>query len=709
MDSEALEFTPPIFQERTEPRLSGRSRMLSVLGAALLVVALLLVLSQTRGGQARADGETGVPARPNGLSASTTPGSLEVVVDWDDTSGATHYKVRWRVAGFGNALNEGVEAQSSYASITVADYGEWVVRVEACNSVGCGPGSARRFAVSPAPTATPTPTVTPTPAIRIPAPPSLLQVETQPGSLDVSVDWNDASGASYYKVYWRVAGFGNSLNEGVEAQSSDAGITVADHGEWVVRVEACNSAGCGPGAARRFAVNPVPTATATPTPTTTPTATSAPTATATPTPTATATATATPTSTVTPTPESGERTYRGELGRAFVELSLRRPAKEAAGESAARTSRQTRQSETATATSTTTSIVYVVDDSLTLDGDFHEVRRALQDVRDTQMADTKVALFKFGSNSTKLFGLTDHSSAPWNDHIDSFSGTQGVYTNWTVLSSAKRLLDGDSADFKKVIFMTDALSINLHQDLDGTIDSLAEAGIVADTIGLGIHSLVGFESLESIATGTGGEARMVWKPINGTTNDPAVTARDMSDILKDSVADNTATLFLFDTSISIFLVGLGDDPRKEALIAAATKAGTSTDAQVGMAKFSGESVKKYELVNAIGSSSLSDPSSGKLQAGTNIDYALREAYKTISDEDVTATNKRVVLISDGITVEVRDSALDLYSYNGVILDVVAFRSHADRVLLKNLADATGGNFNVAQLMSEWVWEPEEEE
>ena len=685
--------------------MSGRSRMLSVLWAALLVVALLLVLSQTRGGQVRADGETGVPAKPDGLSVSTTPGSLDAVVDWDDTSGATHYKVRWRVAGFGNALNEGVEAQSSDASITVAGYGEWVVRVVACNSVGCGLGKSRMFAVSPIPTPTPTPTVTPTPTIRVPAVPTGLRVATTPGSLDASVDWNDAPGATHYKVYWRVAGFGNSLNEGVEAQSSDAGITVADYGEWVVRVEACNSAGCGPGAARRFTVSPAPTAT--PTPSATATATPSPTAT--PTPTATATATATPTPTVTPTPESGERTYRGELGRAFVELSLRRPAQEAAGESAARTSRQTRQSETATATSTTTSIVYVVDDSLTLDGDFHEVRKALQDVRDTQMADTKVALFKFGSNSTKLFGLTDHSSAPWNDHIDSFSGTQGVYTNWTVLSSAKRLLDGDSADVKKVIFMTDALSINLHQDLDGTIDSLAETGIVADTIGLGIHSLVGFESLESIATGTGGEARMVWKSINGTTNDPAVTARDMSEILKDSVADNTATLFLFDTSISIFLVGLGDDPRGEALTAAATKAGTSTDAQVGMAKFSGESVKKYELVNAIGSSSLSDPSSGKLQAGTNIDYALREAYKTISDEDVTATNKRVVLISDGITVEVQDSTLDLYSDNGVILDVVAFRSHADRVLLKSLADTTGGNFNVAQLTSEWVWEPEEEE
>ena len=108
-----------------------------------------------------------LPAKPEGLQISANPGSLEVTLDWDDVPGAAHYLVRWRPVGNGGKLNEGMEVQSSETNITVADYGEWVVRIEACNSVGCGPHLAQRFAVEPAPepepTPTPTPEATPTP------------------------------------------------------------------------------------------------------------------------------------------------------------------------------------------------------------------------------------------------------------------------------------------------------------------------------------------------------------------------------------------------------------------------------------------------------------------------------------------------------------------------------------------------------------------
>ena len=42
-------------------------------------------------------------------------------------------------------LNDGVTVGSSSTDITVDDYGDWVVRVEACNSVGCGQHLSRRF------------------------------------------------------------------------------------------------------------------------------------------------------------------------------------------------------------------------------------------------------------------------------------------------------------------------------------------------------------------------------------------------------------------------------------------------------------------------------------------------------------------------------------------------------------------------------------
>ena len=232
-----------------------------------------------------------IPDKPTGLRADTALDSLNVSMDWDDVDGATHYLVRWRLAGSGDKLNEGVEVQSSDGNITVDEYGEWVVRVEACNSAGCGDHLAKRFKaesatettpVAPLSTSTPetTPTPTPEPVTELPDKPTGLGVDTVPGSLDVSVDWDDVDGATHYLVRWRAAGPGNKLNEGVLPQSSDTVITVTDFGDWVVRVEACNDAGCGPPLARRFEVEPAPE----PTPALEETATSTPATSATTTP-----------------------------------------------------------------------------------------------------------------------------------------------------------------------------------------------------------------------------------------------------------------------------------------------------------------------------------------------------------------------------------------------------------------------------------------
>ena len=197
----------------------------------------------------------GIPAKPTGLQADTQSGSLNVSLDWDDITGASHYLVRWRVAGPGNTLNNGVEVQSSDANIIVDDYGEWVVRVEACGSADCGSPATSRFEVEPATESTPDPT--PVPIVGVPAQPTGLQTDTQSGSLDVSLDWDDVTGASHYLVRWRVAGPGNTLNTGVEVQSSNASIAVDDYGEWVVRVQACGSEDCGSPVTSRFEVKPI--------------------------------------------------------------------------------------------------------------------------------------------------------------------------------------------------------------------------------------------------------------------------------------------------------------------------------------------------------------------------------------------------------------------------------------------------------------------
>ena len=435
------------------------------------------------------------------------------------------------------------------------------------------------------------------------------------------------------------------------------------------------------------------------------------------------------------------RTYRSQLGEVLVELSLRRPAPAAPEEDTSGQSSGTRSASGQSETPQTTSIVYVVDDSGSMDGDFPEVRAALRLVRGTAMDNTKVALIAFGHESKTVFGLTGHSTdatdGPWTDaHIDSFGGRLGGTEFEAPLENAKALLDADDADNKRIIFLTDAQS-NIYSwfysnlnwlRIPEAVQGIKDAGITVDTIGFGDHYSKNFPRLEQIATDTGGEHRVVPRPRQGTTNDPAVTAASISDILEGTVADNTATLFLVDYSASLRRMWASDwhDPNNYkwdytlidgALNAAATKAAdaSGTGRQVGLATFLGETVSttldteghpEYKVIHAIGSSSLSMPfryrgisgSVGTLpgSGSTDIDHALQQAYSTISG--VTATNKRVVLITDGISaVDVQDSTLDSYKNNAAVsLDVVAWGDHADRVQLKTWADSASGSFTVAK-------------
>ena len=183
------------------------------------------------------------------------PGSLEVDVDWDDVAGADTYLVRWRVAGPGNELNEGERVPASEATVTVDGVGSYVVRVQACNNDGCGSPAAADFEVAAAPTTTTVPPTTTTVAPQEPpGTPTGLTVGAGTGSLDVLAGWDDTPGADSYLVRWRVAEPGSALNDGVEVSASEATVTVDDYGWWIVRVEACNDAGCGPPAAATVAV-----------------------------------------------------------------------------------------------------------------------------------------------------------------------------------------------------------------------------------------------------------------------------------------------------------------------------------------------------------------------------------------------------------------------------------------------------------------------
>ncbi len=377
--------------------------------------------------------------------------------------------------------------------------------------------------------------------------------------------------------------------------------------------------------------------------------------------------------------------------------------------------RQATTTTTAATTTTTeapmtTSIVYVVDDSGSMDFGFPEVRTALEAVRDETMDNTKVALIAFGKRPKTLFALQDHSSAPWDDHIGNFSGRRGGTHTTRALSMARDMLKADTADNKKIILLTDGedgISSETY------IATFTNAGIKIDSISFGADSVY-FARVEKIATDTGGTYLGVKKPTSATENDPVVTATSMATILKGGVTENTATLFLVDGSRSMAGVSrsLSAGSIESGIVEAARKANSTTGAEVGVAEFYGHEAtessdytetdlsRAYYLRHAIGST----PTNARdvLIAGyawccgsSNVDNALDRAYSTVSG--ASQTNKRVVLITDGIAEEaVTAETLAKYADDSnVSLYVVAWGGHADRVALKGWSDDASGTYYVA--------------
>ena len=390
----------------------------------------------------------------------------------------------------------------------------------------------------------------------------------------------------------------------------------------------------------------------------------------------------------------------------------------------------------------TASVVYVLDDSGSMDRGWQEMRSALEYVRDlTGISNTKVALIAFGGLSTTetLFPLTAHASAPWDTPltgstltpITSFGGYRGYQSptdDRTALRAAATLLSQDNATIKKIVFVTDTRKYWHSSTLER---QLKKASIVVDTIyfDTNVHAAPGtIDGLTKLAKATGGTFEHLLKPTGGTTNSPAVAARALSAILEEKAAANTSTLYLMDNSASVHP---GDHAHagamRSALSAVRTKVKSIATARVGTARFLGPNgitsgavrfsyrdnngrwqqfntpaatvFKGYRTTAGFtAGSSFAVPRFLTLYptGSTDINSALQEAYGHISKE--TSTTRRVVLVTDGIThTKATAATLKKYTDANICIDVVSIGDHADRVYLKSLADTTGlcGDFNVA--------------
>ena len=86
-------------------------------------------------------------------------------------------------------------------------------------------------------------------AVDIPRPPEEpqnLALSATPGSLDIPATWDALDGADTYKLRWRLAGGEFEAANAATVTDTSAAITVPDYGEWEVRLQGCNDAGCGP-------------------------------------------------------------------------------------------------------------------------------------------------------------------------------------------------------------------------------------------------------------------------------------------------------------------------------------------------------------------------------------------------------------------------------------------------------------------------------
>ena len=79
------------------------------------------------------------PGQPQNFAVRVQRGQLDLSATWDAAEGATSYRLRWRQAGGEFAAANTVTVSGTEANFTVSAYGQWEVRLQACNGNGCAP------------------------------------------------------------------------------------------------------------------------------------------------------------------------------------------------------------------------------------------------------------------------------------------------------------------------------------------------------------------------------------------------------------------------------------------------------------------------------------------------------------------------------------------------------------------------------------------
>ena len=202
---------------------------------------------QRAGGGDPAPGFSGQPVAvsllelPQNFAVTVKQGVLNLWATWDAVDGATSYNLAWRPADGEFEADNATTVADTGATFTVSGYGEWEVRLQACNDDGCGPEASR--------------TVEVVQSIGLHVVPT-LDAEGHVRPRTFSAFWVPVPGAASYTLRWQRVGVDsqtqaqpaaagsqgantqgeNQLN--LSANQTSADFTVPDDGEYQAELQA---------------------------------------------------------------------------------------------------------------------------------------------------------------------------------------------------------------------------------------------------------------------------------------------------------------------------------------------------------------------------------------------------------------------------------------------------------------------------------------
>ena len=161
-------------------------------------------------------------------------------------------------------------------------------------------------------------------------------------------------------------------------------------------------------------------------------------------------------------------------------------------------------------------VVYVVDDSGSMEDKLLPLHQAMHEVAAKPTENSEIALLMFGDTNQMLFDFTEPDAAPWDDAIPSLTAGSGGTAMFLALQKALDMLpnrpvctektrfiffDETVCRVNRIVLMSDGMAGDV-QFAQETLTDLVQSGTPVDTIAFGIDA--DEEGLRLISDATGG-------------------------------------------------------------------------------------------------------------------------------------------------------------------------------------------------------------